>query len=43
LAGVFVGGGGTFFVSYRRLMKQFARADAARLRSSDSQDSETTR
>ena len=38
LVGVFLGGGGTFFVSYRRLMKQIEDAEAARSRAA-AQDS----
>jgi hypothetical protein len=34
LVGVFVGGGGTFFVSYRRLMKKIEDAEAVRARPS---------
>ena len=39
LAGVFVGGGGTFFVTYRRLMKQTEDAEAARARAAQQESS----
>ncbi len=39
LAGVFIGGGGTFFVSYRRLMQRIENAEAARSRAAGTDSS----